>query len=150
MFRIESDSLEYLIFFESGIRLLQNTCCQTPNNAPNNAHTHDTRRSSYNFHLSRELSVSPNGFSFTAIKQWNQLPNSLKSIDNQKIFKTKLQQFLLAQYGWFYCVIIWRILLGIDISILHDNFMMEWLQKSTERYKNLFFKSLFIFIWLIR
>ena len=49
-----------------------------------NAHTHNTRGSSYNFHLSRELSVSPNGFSFKAIKQWNQLPNSLKSIDNLK------------------------------------------------------------------
>ena len=64
-----------------------------------NAHTHNTRGSSYNFHLSRELSVSPNGFSFTAIEQWNQLPNSLKSIDNLKVLKTKLQQFLLAQYG---------------------------------------------------
>ena len=31
------------------------------------AHTHNTRGSSHNFHLSRQLSLSPNSFSFTAI-----------------------------------------------------------------------------------
>ena len=44
------------------------------------AHTHNTRGSNFNFHMSRELSLSPNGFAFTAIKQWNALPNDLKSI----------------------------------------------------------------------
>ena len=61
-------------------------------------HTHNTRGSSYNFCLSRNLSLSPNGFSFIAIKQWNELPNSLKSIENFRVFKRKLKQFLLNQY----------------------------------------------------
>ena len=64
-------------------------------------HTHNTRGSSHNFHLSRDLSLSPNGFSFIAIKQWNELPNSLKSIDNFRVFKRRLKQFLLDQYDWF-------------------------------------------------
>ena len=62
------------------------------------AHTHNTRGSSHNFHLSRQLSLSPNSFSFTAIKQWNALPNSLKAIDSFQVFKQKLKQFLLNQY----------------------------------------------------
>ena len=64
-------------------------------------HTHNTRGSSYNFCLSRDLSLSPKGFSFIAIKQWNELPNSLKSIENFRVFKRKLKQFLLNQYDWF-------------------------------------------------
>ena len=63
------------------------------------AHTHFTRGSSYNFHLSRALSLSQNAFSYTAISQWNALPNSLKSIDDFRVFKYKLKQYLLAQYG---------------------------------------------------
>ena len=62
------------------------------------AHTHNTRGSSYNFHISRELSLSPNSFSFSAIKHWNELPSSLKSIDDFRVFKRKLKQFLLDQY----------------------------------------------------
>ena len=62
------------------------------------AHTHNMRGSSYNFHISRELSLSPNSFSFSAIKHWNELPSSLKSIDDFRVFKRKLKQFLLNQY----------------------------------------------------
>ena len=63
------------------------------------AHSHFTRGSSFNFYLSRDLSLSPSGFSFTAIKQWNELPNSLKSIENFQVFKRKLKEFMLGQYG---------------------------------------------------
>ena len=62
------------------------------------AHTHNTRGSSYNFHISRELSLSPNCVSFLPIKHWNELPSSLKSIDDFRVFKRKLKQFLLDQY----------------------------------------------------
>ena len=73
--------------------LLPNSKCVS------DAHNHFTRGSSCNFHLSRNLSLSPNGFSFTAISPWNALSNSLKSIDNFRVFKYKLKQYLLAQYG---------------------------------------------------
>ena len=66
------------------------------------AHTHNTRGSSHNFHLSRQLSLSPNSFSFTAIRQWNELPSNLKAIDSFQVFKCKLKQFLLNQYTPFF------------------------------------------------
>ena len=62
------------------------------------AHSYNTRGSSNNFHVSRELSLFPNGFAFTAIKQWNSLPEDIKSIDEFQVFKRKLKQFLVAQY----------------------------------------------------
>ena len=62
------------------------------------AHTHNTRGSAYNFHLSRELSLSPTSFSFIAIKQWNELPNDIKGITAFRVFKRRLKQYLLEQY----------------------------------------------------
>ena len=59
-------------------------------------HSHNTRGSNHNFQLSRELSLSPSSFAFTAIKQWNGLPNNLKDIHEFRVFKQK--QFLIAQY----------------------------------------------------
>ena len=61
-------------------------------------HSHNTRGSSFNFQLSRELSLSPSSFAFTAIKQWNSLPNNLKDIHEFRVFKRKLKQFLVEQY----------------------------------------------------
>ena len=65
-------------------------------------HSHNTRGSEFNFTLSRDLSQSQNGFAFTAIKHWNSLPNSIKSITEFRVFKRKLKEFLLSQYKWFY------------------------------------------------
>ena len=62
------------------------------------AHNHNTRGSSHNFYMPKQLSLSPTSFSFTSIKQWNELPSSLKSIDNFRVFKRKLKQFLFDQY----------------------------------------------------
>ena len=62
------------------------------------AHSYNTRGSSHNFHLSRELSQFSNGFAYTAIKHWNDLPESLKSIDEFKVFKRKLKEYLITQY----------------------------------------------------
>ena len=63
------------------------------------AHTHNTRGSSYNFVLSRQLSYSSDGFAFQAIKQWNDLPVDIKSISEYRVFKSKLKQFLFSQYN---------------------------------------------------
>ena len=62
------------------------------------AHSYNTRGSSNNSHLSRDLSLFPTGFAFTAIKQWNSLPEDIKSIDVFQVFKKKLRQLLIAQY----------------------------------------------------
>ena len=62
------------------------------------AHSHNTRGSDFNFTVSRELSLSRNGFSFTAIKHWNKLPNEIKCIDELRVFKRKLKQFFISQY----------------------------------------------------
>ena len=67
--------------------------------AVSDAHTYNTRGSTYNFHLSRELSRFSDGFAFTAIRQWNDLPNSIKSISGFQVFKRKLKDHLLSQYG---------------------------------------------------
>ena len=63
------------------------------------AHSHNTRGSGFNFQLSRDLALSTNSFSFTSIKQWNDLPNSIKSIDSFHVFKRKLKEFLINQYN---------------------------------------------------
>ena len=54
--------------------------------------------SGLNFAVSRELSLSQNGFAFTAIKHWNSLPSDLKSINNIRVFKQRLKQFLFTRY----------------------------------------------------
>ena len=61
-------------------------------------HAHGTRSSSHNFHISRELALSPHGFAFTAIKQWNNLTNPIKSIEVFRVFKKKLKQHLISQH----------------------------------------------------
>ena len=63
------------------------------------AHSHNTRGSGFNFQLSRDLALSTNSFAFTSIKQWNDLPNSIKSIDSFYVFKRKLKEFLINQYN---------------------------------------------------
>ena len=70
-----------------------------PNFKPiSDAHKHNTRGSNCNFVLSRELSLSPNSFAFLAIKQWNDLPNNLKSICEFRVFKRKLKEYFFYQY----------------------------------------------------
>ena len=88
------------------------------------AHNYNTRGSSHNFCLTRELSLSPISFSFTAIKQWNNLPNDLKAIDTFRVFKKKLKQFLLNQYDWFYLDTIGRIYLVYGFSFYTLNFLL--------------------------
>ena len=60
------------------------------------SHSHNTRCSSHNYFISKELANSPTSFSFTAIKHWNSLPRCLKEIQKFGSFKTRLKQFILS------------------------------------------------------
>ena len=66
--------------------------------AVSEAHSHNTRSSSHNFFISRDLSLSPNSFTYTAIKVWNSLPLSLKSIDKIDRFKRSLKEYFSEGY----------------------------------------------------
>ena len=50
-----------------------------------------TRAKAYNFHVPK---ISPNTFAYTTIKDWNNLPNDIKSINNFKYFKEKVVKHL--------------------------------------------------------
>ena len=74
--------------------------------AVSEAHSHNTRSSSHNFFISRDLSLSPNSFTYTAIKVWNSLPLSLKSIDKIDRFKRSLKDYFFEGYiEWRYVYI---------------------------------------------
>ena len=62
------------------------------------AHTHLTRGSIFNYHVSRSLAMSTTSFAYTAVMNWNALPNQIKEIDSFKFFKRKLKEFLLSRY----------------------------------------------------
>ena len=61
-------------------------------------HMHNTRSSCYNFHISKQLACSLSSFSYTAIKEWNNIPITLKAIDSEKLFRRKLHEFLSLSY----------------------------------------------------
>ena len=61
-------------------------------------HTYCTRGSSFNYHVSRNLSLAPTSFAYSAVKRWNKLPGSIKSISGLNPFKRKLREFYLAAY----------------------------------------------------
>jgi hypothetical protein len=61
-------------------------------------HGHFTRGSVCNYSISRDMSNSPTSFVFTAVKNWNCLPNFLKEIQSLPVFKTKLKGFILSDY----------------------------------------------------
>ena len=61
-------------------------------------HSHGTRGKSFDFHVSKEIAVSQSSFVFTAIKQWNELPQSLKGISSLATFKSKLKEYFMSSY----------------------------------------------------
>ena len=61
-------------------------------------HSYRTRGSESNYHVSREIALSPTSFTFTAIKTWNGLPIQLKRLDSVQNFKKKLKEFLISHY----------------------------------------------------
>ena len=63
------------------------------------SHSYGTRSRNFNYHISKELALSPHSFSFTAIKLWNSLPNELKGIQQLPLFKRKLKDYLFRNYA---------------------------------------------------
>ena len=63
-----------------------------------NTHSHNTRSSAFDYCTSKEMSYSLTGFSYTAIKEWNDLPNALKAIDSEKLFRRKLHEHFSLSY----------------------------------------------------
>ena len=50
-------------------------------------HSHDTRQSMFGFHLSKELSLSPKSFAFTAVTDCNRLPSFLQCVSSLETSK---------------------------------------------------------------
>ena len=61
-------------------------------------HSHNTRNSSYNYRISREIANAPSSFSFTSIKHWNSLPSFLKELNSEKLFKSRLKEHMFSDY----------------------------------------------------
>lgn len=64
----------------------------------NASHEHNTRRSSSNYRVSREMANSPRSFAFTAVNQWNELPSSLQHLTSLGTFRSRLKQHLFSSY----------------------------------------------------
>ena len=62
------------------------------------AHSYNTRGSEFNHCISKDLARSQTSFSYTAIKSWNSLSSSLKSVTNLGLFKKKLKDAFLLRY----------------------------------------------------
>ena len=61
-------------------------------------HSYGTRSQSYDFHISKEISMARTSFAYSAISNWNALPESLKGIQSLSHFKSKLKSYLLSCY----------------------------------------------------
>ena len=61
-------------------------------------HAHETRSRSYDFLVSKEISRSLSSFSYTAVKEWNSLPVSLKQIESEICFRRRLKEHLSFSY----------------------------------------------------
>ena len=62
-------------------------------------HMHNTRGSTSNFHMPVSMSRAPSSFAFSCVKEWNAIPNDIKSIDTLRSFKRELRKFLISSYG---------------------------------------------------
>ena len=62
-------------------------------------HSHRTRGSEINYHVSKELSLAPTSFAFTGIKQWNGLPVCIRESRSLMVFKSKLRKYLHDRYS---------------------------------------------------
>jgi hypothetical protein len=57
-------------------------------------HDHNTRSSDFNFKVPKANSIIETTFYCNAIRQWNQLPDQLKSMQSKDAFKTALKRYL--------------------------------------------------------
>ena len=56
-----------------------------------------SRATAYNFYTPRAYNQGTNIFFYTGIREWNELPNNVNIIKNEKAFKVKLKQTILAK-----------------------------------------------------
>ena len=63
-----------------------------------NTHSHNTRGSLSDFHVSKNVAACATGFSYTAISEWNGLPYDLKQCRSFSAFRSKLKQHLASSY----------------------------------------------------
>ena len=56
-----------------------------------NSHRYNTRGSSYNFYVPNAKGIQSQSFYYTAINQWNSLPNSVKCLEDKNNFKRSLK-----------------------------------------------------------
>ena len=61
-------------------------------------HTYKTRGHSFDFHVSKEISKAQTSFAYSAILNWNALPESIKGIQSLSLFKSRLKSHLLSNY----------------------------------------------------
>jgi hypothetical protein len=61
------------------------------------SHNHNTRRSSHNFVLPRVKGKGSSTFYYNAIKDWNALPDNIKTINSISVFKSSVKKFLKAK-----------------------------------------------------
>ena len=54
----------------------------------------NTRSSQFNFVVPKIKGVDSSSFFFTAIRDWNSLPDNIKSIKDHEDFKTNIKSFL--------------------------------------------------------
>ena len=57
-------------------------------------HSHDTRGSNYNFRVPKINTITAGTFYYNAIKQWNSLPDDLRSVEDKVQFKKSLKTHL--------------------------------------------------------
>ena len=62
-------------------------------------HSHLTRGSRCNFHLSRSAANAPSSFAFTSARQWNMIPNRIKEMNSLPLIKRELKKYLISRYS---------------------------------------------------
>lgn len=62
------------------------------------AHSYNTRGSAHNFFIPKDTSKCPTSFATTGMKLWNGLPNFLKEVKLENIFRSKLKEYFLSKY----------------------------------------------------
>ena len=79
-----------------------------------NAHSHNTRGSSFNYRISRELASCHSSFAFSSIRDWNGLPMHLKCCSSLPSFRKKLKEHFMSSY-W-----------NLFIPALDPRFVLHW------------------------
>jgi hypothetical protein len=84
----------YKIFHLSSPKYLQQFFTKT-----SSVHKYPTRGSAYNFHVPKVKSSAGSTFYFSAIREWNFLPNHIKCANDLKQFKSAIRGYLSQTHG---------------------------------------------------